>query len=59
MKIGVENVHKKEYALFEYLLTALRKNPDVILYGCKGANINNHTSTICMNIKGIKPKCFE
>ena len=31
----------------------------MIIYGCKNANIDNHTSTITINVKGVNPKEVE
>lgn len=45
--------------LFEYLLKKLSEMDRIIIYGCKNANIENHTSTIAINVKNADPKQIE
>ena len=37
----------------------MERKEDITIYGCEGANYDNHTSTICINIKDMAPKTFE
>jgi cysteine desulfurase / selenocysteine lyase len=50
---GVENVHAQEMALAERLVDGLRNIEGVRLYCCD--NLDNHLSTILMNLEGVDP----
>lgn len=50
---GVENVHRQEMALARKLIDGLRTIKGVELYCCD--NLDNHLSTILMNLKGVDP----
>ncbi len=50
---GVENVYREEMALAKKLADGLRSIEGVKLYCCD--NLDNHLSTILMNIEGVDP----
>lgn len=50
---GVENTHRQEMALAKKLIDGLRNIEGVELYCCD--NLDNHLSTVLMNLKGIDP----
>lgn len=50
---GVENIHRQEMALARRLVEGLRGIEGVELYCCD--NLDNHLSTILMNLDGVDP----
>lgn len=50
---GVENVHRQEMALARKLIDGVRTIEGVELYCCD--SLDNHLSTILMNLKGVDP----
>ena len=50
---GVANVHRQEMALARKLVDGLRTIEGVKLYCCD--NLDNHLSTILMNLEGVDP----
>ena len=50
---GVESVHRQEMALAKKLIDGLRNIEGVQLYCCD--HIDNHLSTILMNLEGVDP----
>ncbi len=50
---GVENVHRQEMVLTRKLVDGLRNIEGVELYYCD--NLDNHLSTVLMNLKGVDP----